>query len=206
MNENENKNSNNFSKTVDNKVSEGIKYDIFSENTSKDLTKAESMNRDYLQHIYKEDMSFLNKEVRMTRMQYLRDTDKINTYFKAEKKKYKMYFIFITAVLIIFLGVGIWALREWYLLWQFYKALYSAVGHGKISMSPDEMKGYLMMTTFYGTIGCAALVFGLSQFVFFGYGYLKKLKALERYRNKSLDTLECRKKEAMLLGQYDASR
>lgn len=201
---NENENNNTFSETLDNTLPEGTEYDIFSENTAEALTKAESMNRDYLQHIYKEDMSFLNKEVRMTRMQYLREIDELNTYYKAEKKKYKKCFIFITVVLIIFLGAGIWALREWYLLSQFYKALYGEAVFERISINESEMKGFLMMTTFYGTLGVASSLIGLAQFGFFGYGYYKKLKSLERYRKKALDSLETRKKEAMLLGQYDS--
>lgn len=201
---NKDENVNNFSEMVDNTLPEGKAYDVFSDNTAVDSIKAENMNRDYLKYIYKEDMSSLNKDVRMTRMQYLREIDELDAYYKLEKKNYKKQFVFITVVLIIFLGVGIWALREWYLLWQFYKALYSAVGHGKISMSPPEMKGYLMMTTFYGTIGMASALTGICQFVFFGYGYHKKIKHLEIYKKRSLDSLEIRKKEAMLLGQYDS--
>lgn len=201
-----NENSNNFSETVDNKVPEGVKYDVFSENTAEDLTKAESMNRDYLKHIYKEDMSFLNKKVRMTRTQYLREIDKLNTYFKAEKKRFYKYFVLITAVLLVGLTVGIWAWHEWYVCWIFYRAAFADYVIGKAVFTEDEIKGIRSMCVIYGALGSVALVLGVPQFGFFGYGYYKKLKALERYRNRSLDSLECRKKEAMLLGQYDALR
>lgn len=202
----ENENINNFSETVDNKIPEGTEYDIFSENAPKNVIEAENMNRDYLKHIYKEDMNFLNREVRMTRMQYLREIDKLNAYYKSEKKNYKKHIIFISIVLIIFAGAGIWALREWFLLTQFYKALYGEVAYGRISMSSSEMKGFLLMTTFYGTIGVAFVLVGICQFAFFGYGYYKKIRHLEKYKKMSLDSLEVRKKEAMLLGHYDSVR
>ncbi|MDE5994962.1 MAG: hypothetical protein K2G60_05555 [Oscillospiraceae bacterium] len=201
-----NENSNNFSETVDNKVPEGIEYDIFSENTANDLARAESMNRDYLKHIYKEDMSFLNKEVRMTRTQYLHDINKLNTFFTAEKKRFYKYFVLITVVLLVGLTVGIWAWYEWYKCWVLYRAAYADFYIGNAVFTMKEIEGIHVLGVIYGALGSAALVLGVTQFGFFGYGYYKKLKALERYRNRSLDTLECRKKEAMLLGQYDASR
>ena len=85
MNKNENENNAVFSETVNNTLPDGDHYDVFSENTAKNKIEAEQINRDYLKHIYNEDMSFLNKDVRMTRMQYLRETDKLNTYFKSER-------------------------------------------------------------------------------------------------------------------------
>lgn len=203
---NGNENSNNFSETLHNTVPEGADYDVFSENTAEDLAKAESMNRDYLKHIYKEDMSFLNKKVRMTRTQYLREIDKLNTYFKAEKKRFYKYFVLITAVLLVGLTIGIWAWHEWYVCWIFYRAAFADHVIGKAVFTEDEIKGIRSMCVIYGTLGSVALVLGVPQFGFFGYGYYKKLKALERYRNRSLDSLESRKKEAMLLGQYDALR
>lgn len=204
MSENENENNAVFSETVDNTLPEGNDYDVFSENTAKNRIETEQINRDYLKHIYKEDMSFLNKDVRMTRMQYLSDVDRIHSHFKEEQKTYKKNFIFIGIVLLIFLSVGIWAIHEWYVLWQTYKTLYSAVGYGKVSATAEELKGFLMMTTFYGTIGIISAFFGIAQFCFFGHGYYKKIKHLDREKHKVLETLEYRKKEAMLLGQYDS--
>lgn len=204
MSENENENNAVFSETVDNTLPEGNDYDVFSENTAKNRIETEQINRDYLKHIYKEDMSFLNKDVRMTRMQYLSDVDRIHSHFKKEQKTYKKNFIFIGIVLLIFLSVGIWAIHEWYVLWQTYKTLYSAVGYGKVSATAEELKGFLMMTTFYGTIGVISAFFGIAQFCFFGHGYHKKIKHLNKEKHKVLETLESRKKEAMLLGQYDS--
>ena len=204
MYESEDKNNSIFSETVDNTAPDGAEYDVFSENTAKNRIEAEQINRDYLKHIYNEDMSFLNKDVRMTRMQYLADMDRIHSHFKEEQKTYKKNFIFIGIVLLIFLGVGIWAIHEWYVLWQTYKALYSAVVFEKVAATEEEVKGFLMMTTFYGTIGVISAFFGIAQFCFFGHGYHKKIKHLNKEKHKALETLESRKKEAMLLGQYDS--
>lgn len=196
--------NNTFSETLDNTLPEGAEYDVFSENSAKKISKAENMNRDYLQHIYNEDMNFLSKEVQMTRTQYLRDIDEINAYYKAEKKRFYKYFVLITAVLFVGLAIGIWALREWYLCWKLYQAATAGFYLDGLEINKYELRGIWAMTGLYGSLGWITLVLSLAQFGFFGYGFYKKLKKLERYKNRSLDSLEYRKKEAMLLGQYDS--
>ena len=74
-----------FSETTDNEVPKGAEYDVFEENT-KTFVESQEMNRDYLKHIYKEDMEFLNKDVRMTRTEYFKDVDKTNESFDKEEK------------------------------------------------------------------------------------------------------------------------
>ncbi len=46
------------------------KVDMF-ENNPNTFIEGEQMNRDYLVSLYNEDMSFLNKEIRMTRSGYI---------------------------------------------------------------------------------------------------------------------------------------
>lgn len=203
---NKDENVNNFFETVDNTLPEGKAYDVFSENTAVDSIKAENMNRDYLKHIYKEDMSFLNKEIRMTRMQYLCELDEINTYFKTEKNRFYRYFFLITVVLLIGLTVGLWAWHEWYVCWELYRAAYADLYIGKAVFTSEEIRGIHALCVIYGALGSVTLFPSVTQFGFFGYGYYKKLKSLERYRNRALDSLESRKKEAMLLGHYDSVR
>lgn len=167
--------TNRFPETANNTLSEGADYDVFSENTQKDLNKAEGMNRDYLKHIYKDDMSFLNKEVRMTRMKYLRDIDKLNTYFEAEKKRFYKYFILITAVLLVGLTVGIWAWYEWYKCWALYRAAYADYYVGKAVFTMEEINGIHAMGVIYSVLGSVTLSTSIFQFGFFGYGYIKNL-------------------------------
>lgn len=201
---NKGENVNNFSEARDNTMPEGKAYDVFSENTVENIFEAEEMNRDYLKHMYNEDMSFLNKEVRMTRMQYLREIDKLDTYYKAEKKRFYKYVLLITVVFLVGLTVGIWAWYEWYKCWVLYRAAYADFYIGKAVFTMKEIKGIHAMCAIYGTLGSVALVLGVPQFGFFGYGYYKKIKHLERYKKRALDSLETRKKESMLLGHYDS--
>ena len=58
------------------------------------------MNRDYLNQIYKEDMSFLNKDVRMTRTEYYKELNDIEkTYAKELSVQKKL--IVLHAVLFV---------------------------------------------------------------------------------------------------------
>lgn len=204
MNKNENENNPVFSETVDNTAPEGAEYDVFSENTAKNKIEAEQINRDYLNHIYKEDMSFLNKDIRMTRMQYLQDRDSIEEHFRKEKKNFIQSFILITVVLFILLGVGIWAIHEWYICWKLYQAVNAGMYLSGLRIDGKELRGIWAMTGFYGCIGWISSFLGIFQFCFFGHGYYKKIKRLTREKSKALEILEYRKKEAMLLGQYDS--
>lgn len=204
MCENEDKNNSIFSETVDNIAPEGAEYDVFSENTAKNKIEDEQINRDYLNHIYKEDMSFLNKDVRMTRMRYLQDRDRIEEHFRKEKNNFIQAFILITVVLFVALGVGIWALHEWYTCWKLYQAVNAGMYLTGLEVTGKELRGIWAMTGFYGCIGWISVFLGTAQFCFFGRGYYKKIKHLTREKHKSLETLEFRKKEAMLLGQYDS--
>ena len=67
----------------DNKKAE--KLDMF-ENNPDTFSEGEEMNRDYLVHLYNEDMSFLNKEIRMTRSNVFRDRKLLS---KQEKRNDK---------------------------------------------------------------------------------------------------------------------
>ena len=178
MNKNENENNAVFSETVDNTAPEGAEYDVLSENTAKNRIEAEQINRDYLNHIYKEDMSFLNKDVRMTRMQYLQDRDRIEEHFRKEKKNFIQAFILITVVLFISLGVGIWAIHEWYVCWKLYQAVNAGMYLTGLEITEKELRGIWAMTGFYGCIGEVRdfRFLGDSPILFFRTGLLQKNK------------------------------
>ncbi|MCH5189619.1 MAG: hypothetical protein J1F37_03570 [Oscillospiraceae bacterium] len=203
---NKDEKTNRFPETANNTLPKGADYDVFSENTRKDLNNAEGMNRDYLKHIYKEDMDFLNKDVRMTRTQYLQSYDSIETTFKKEKSFFKKLIVVLTVILVIAVTIGILCFFEYKSCCELYRTAYAGVALGKGKYSNIDVQGLWGLCIIYGTFGCASTVLGISQFFFFGYGYFKKLKHLEKNRNKALQTLENRKKEAMILGQYDASK
>lgn len=68
----------------DNKNAE--KPDMF-ENNPDTFIEGEKMNRDYLVHLYNEDMSFLNKEIRMTRSGYIKMYSDIESSYQNRKKE-----------------------------------------------------------------------------------------------------------------------
>ncbi len=74
----------------DNPEQSGSFNGMFDENTS-DYIITQNMNRDYLWSIYNDDMDSLNKEIRMTRSDYIRRRVQIEKYIdteiKADKKR-----------------------------------------------------------------------------------------------------------------------
>lgn len=201
---NENENNCIFSETVDNTIPEGYDYDVFSENSAKNRIEAEQINRDYLNHIYKEDMSFLNKDIKMTRLQYQLSFDSIEEHFSKEKKTFILHILLTAFVLFLLLSFGIWALHEWYACWKLYQDATAGMYLTGLEITGEELQGIWAMAGFYGCIGWISSFLGILQFCFFGHGYYKKIKHLNRAKQKALETLESRKKEAMLLGQYDS--
>lgn len=61
------------------------KVDMF-ENNPDTFSEGEQMNRDYLVHLYNEDMSFLNKEIRMTRSGYIKDVFRYRKLLSKQEK------------------------------------------------------------------------------------------------------------------------
>ena len=89
-----------FSETIDNEVPQGADYDVFECNV-KTFLESHEMNRDYLNQIYKEDMSFLNKDVRMTRTEYFKEVDKINESYDKEEKFFRRLLVASIIIAII---------------------------------------------------------------------------------------------------------
>lgn len=72
-------------KTANENKSE-VKINMF-ENNLNTFSEGEQMNRDYLVHLYNEDMSFLNKEIRMTRSGYIKMIPISKALIKTGKRK-----------------------------------------------------------------------------------------------------------------------
>ena len=190
-----------FSETTDNEVPKGAEYDVFEENT-KTFVESQEMNRDYLKHIYKEDMEFLNKDVRMTRTEYFKDVDKTNESFDKEEKFFRRLLVASIIIAIIAIVIAIVLVAFWYVDMRVYHQLVL----GENSLNGAQLRGFWAMGANFGAIGWIILVCGIGQLLFFGSGYIKKLKMLKKNRQKALELLEERKKEFMLLGQYDAAK
>ena len=189
-----------FSETVNNEVPEGAEYDVFAENT-RTFIESHEMNRDYLNQIYKEDMSFLNKDVRMTRTEYFKEVDKINESYDKEEKFFRRLLVASIIIAIIAIVIAVVLVAFWYVDMRVYHQLY-----GGNSLNGAQLRGFWAMGANFGAIGWIILVCGIGQLLFFGSGYIKKLKSLKKNRQKALELLEERKKDFMLLGQYDAAK
>ena len=187
-----------FSETIDNEVPQGADYDVFECNV-KTFLESHEMNRDYLKHIYKEDMDFLNKDVRMTRTEYLKEVDKINESYDKEEKFFRRLLVASIIIAIIAIVIAVVLVAFWYVDMRVYHQLYGGAVFGENSLNGAQLRGFW-------AIGWIILVCGIGQLLFFGSGYIKKLKSLKKNRQKALELLEERKKDFMLLGQYDAAK
>lgn len=181
---------------------------IFDENTA-DYT-SENMNRDYLNHIYGEDMESLNKQVLMTRTQYYEKVQDINTTFEENKKLPKTILIVSLVILCVFIGVAIsfyaQGLRFYDLFFENMSDIKS-VNNGEINgYSTSTLKGMWQIFGLSGMAGSLFLLVGAIQFYFLGVGNIRHIKNLKKNKDKALQTLEDMKKENMLMGTYDASK
>lgn len=212
MNENEksivNDEENNHFETADNKLPDGVEYDVFSENTAKSRIKAEGMNRDYLKHIYKEDMEFLNKDVRMTRTGYLRDLDTVESTYKKETKHAKMRLVFHTVIFVVAVAIAIYFCNQWIIYSGLYEKLTNFIYFNSEAARDDGgmRRAYWAASGLFGSLAVISFFVGLAQFIFFTISNVRALKLAKRIREKAVRNIESRKKECMLLGQYDASR
>lgn len=197
-----------FSEATDNELPEGIEYDVFSENTAESRLKAETMNRDYLTGLYKEDMEFLNKDIRMTRTGYIREYNIIQENCVKDVKQSKKRIIFHTVIFLIAIVLAVYLFSQFYKSWELFKGItiFIQTDAGVTKDDGELRRAYWAMTGLYGSLAWITFCLGLFQFVFFTISNIKAIKLAKRLRIKATRSLEGRKKDCMLLGQYDASR
>ena len=82
------------------------KVDMF-ENNPDTFIEGEQMNRDYLVHLYNEDMSFLNKEIRMTRSGYIKMYSDIESSYQNRKKETTKQLIPMVIMYVIAIALAI---------------------------------------------------------------------------------------------------
>ncbi len=177
----------------DNKNAE--KPDMF-ENNPDTFIEGEQMNRDYLVHLYNEDMSFLNKEIRMTRSGYIKMYSDIESSYQNRKKETTKQLIPMVVMYVIAIAVAIFlrlvskeflALMD---LWMFGRPRKVAAYIGGIFLAFSRV---IFLST--STILIAYVV-----------KMIKTLKRFDRYRKNALTKLEDNKAECMSAGQYDAGK
>lgn len=171
------------------------KVDMF-ENNPDTFIEGEEMNRDYLVHLYNEDMSFLNKEIRMTRSGYIKMYSDIESSYQNRKKETTKQLIPMVIMYVIAIAVAIFlrvvskefiALMD---LWMFGDSRKLAAYIGGIFLGFSRV---IFLST--STILTAYVV-----------KMIKTLKRFDRYRENALTKLEENKAECMSAGQYDAGK
>ncbi len=173
---------------------------IFDQNTQ-GFVEEENMNRDYLQMIYNDDMDCLNKEIRMTRTQYLNEMMDIEDHYKKEEKAGKRRFLIFFLIFLVLLAIAIFFFNGY----LYFKEVLKMVTIEN-SVSGEVRRGYWAASGFCGSFAWISFVVGLFEFIFFGLGTVKTVRRIKKWKFKALAKLEERKKENMLAGTYDASK
>lgn len=172
-----------------------VKSDMF-ENNLNTFSEGEEMNRDYLVHLYNEDMSFLNKEIRMTRSGYIKMYSDIELSYQNRKKETTKQLIPMVIMYVIAIAVAIF-LR---LVSKEFIALMD------LWMFGDSRK----LAAYIGGIflGFSRVIFLSTSTILTAYvvKMIKILKRFDRYRENALTKLEENKAECMSAGQYDAGK
>lgn len=188
-------NNKKLSENTANENKSEVKINMF-ENNLNTFSEGEQMNRDYLVHLYNEDMSFLNKEIRMTRSGYIKMYSDIESSYQNRKKEttkqlIPMVIIYVIAIVIaIFLRAiskEFFGLED---LWMFGNSRKMAAYIGGIFLGFSRV---IFLST--STILTAYVV-----------KMIKTLKRFDRYRENALAKLEENKAECMSAGQYDAGK
>lgn len=182
--------------------------DIFEYNTVD--VEPETMNRDYLNQIYDEDMESLNKVVLLTRTQHFKRVEETKQSYEKEINWSKKLLTVSGIILAVFIGVAISFYAQGL---NFYEIFFENMSNIK-SYNNGEINGYDTNTLrgmwqifgLSGMVGSVFLFIGGLQFFFLGYGNIKRIKKLKKTRESALQKLEDAKKEHMLAGTYDASK
>lgn len=181
-------------KTANENKSE-VKINMF-ENNLNTFSEGEQMNRDYLVHLYNEDMSFLNKEIRMTRSGYIKMYSDIESSYQNRKKETTKQLIPMVIMYVIAIVIAIFLRaisKEFFVLedlWMFGNSRKMAAYIGGIFL------------------GFSRVIFLSTSTILIAYvvKMIKTLKRFDRYRENALTKLEENKAECMSAGQYDAGK
>lgn len=177
--------------------------DIFEYNVVD--VEPETMNRDYLNQIYDEDMESLNKVVLLTRTQHFKRVEETKKSYEKELNWSKKLLTVSGIILAVFIGVAISFYSQG---WHYYDLFAENIVDVGTSggYETTELKAMWQIFGLSGMAGSVFLFIGGLQFFFLGYGNIKRIKKLKKTRESALQKLEDAKKEHMLAGTYDASK
>lgn len=180
-----------------------IPNSMFDQNTAS-FFRSETMNRDYLYHIYGENMDFLNKEVRLTRTKHYEMREKIEKGFAESIRYEKKKMVIVTA---IFLVLVIFAVVSFGLSADSFDK-YEEIHKLSFNEFVDRkyVRAYWAMGGLFFGVGWIALVTGVTGYGVIVFNAIKNIKQYKKKKERALEKLEESKREQMLLGRYDASK
>lgn len=180
-----------------------IPNSMFDQNTAS-FFRSETMNRDYLYHIYGENMDFLNKEVRLTRTKHYEMREKIEKGFAESIRYEKKKMVIVTA---IFLVLVIFAIVSFGLSADSFDK-YEEIHKLSFNEFVDRkyVRAYWAMGGLFFGVGWIALVTGVTGYGVIVFNAIKNIKQYKKKKERALEKLEESKREQMLLGRYDASK
>lgn len=175
---------------------------MFDQNVN-NFTEGETMNRDYLQRIYGENMDFLNKEIRLTRTKHYEMRENIEKGFseKIQYEKKKMLILSIIFVVLIIFSVISFCVSAH--SFDVYHEIYKLSFYEHVDKS--VARAYWAQGGLFFGIGWIVLVVSVTIFGAFVYGTIKNVKQYKKKKDRALQNLEERKYEQMLLGLYDVN-
>lgn len=180
-----------------------IPNSMFDQNTAS-FVRSETMNRDYLYHIYGENMDFLNKEVRLTRTKHYEMREKIEKGFAESIQYEKKKMVIVTA---IFLVLVIFAIVSFGLSADSFDK-YEEIHKLSFNEFVDRkyVRAYWAMGGLFFGVGWIALVTGVTGYGVIVFNAIKNIMQYKKKKERALEKLEESKREQMLLGRYDASK
>ncbi len=182
--------------------------DIFEYNTVD--VEPQMMNRDYLNHIYDDDMESLTKVVLLTRTQHFQRVEETKKSFEKELDWSKKVLTVSCVMLAVFVGIAISFYAQGLRFQEMFIENMSNIksyNNGVINgYSTETLRGMWQIFGLSGMAGSLFLLVGGFQFFLLGYGNIKRIKKLKKTRESALQKLEDAKKEHMLAGTYDASK
>ena len=177
--------------------------DIFEYNTVD--VEPEMMNRDYLNQIYDDDMDSLTKVVLLTRTQHFKLVEETKKNFDKEINSSKKLLIVSLIVLAIFVSIAISFYAQGLHYYDLFAENIVDVGTSG-GYETTELKAMWHIFGLSAMVGSVFLFIAVLQFFLLGVGNIKRIKKLNKAKEKALQKLEDMKKEHMLSGTYDASR
>ncbi len=174
-------------------MSETERYGIDNIDT---FAEGEKMDRTYLKELYGENMDFLNKDVRMTRSQYISMYNEIGKNYSERKRELIKSLAVVVAVyaVAIVLAVVFRIISN-----EFFDLML-------MSDAGNPRKAAAYITGIFMAFSRVIFISTTAILIICLVTAIKNLKRLNRNKKFSIEQLENRKAEFMSAGQYDAGK